>query len=256
MASIKSVEYKIFHAAQHIKSLAPELLGYFQKNPGKMVRLANTSDHEAYFVFEPQGPIPARFGLIIGDCLQNLRSSLDYLVWELVLAAGNHPGIHNMFPICGNVKSFQNAVLKKQRLQGVDSNAIAQIEAFQPYHLGPDFNKSILWTLNELTNINKHRRILLTNLMAGPAQRENIVEKEGEIWYHTGPGPTPVFDEKTKFGPFPIIQGQVHFDIQLVAIMAFGEGPAKGMEVSLCMTEWLHYVRERVMPAFEGYFAK
>lgn len=49
----------------------------------------------------------------------------------------------------------------------------------------------MLWALDELKNIYKHRRVLLTNLMAGQAQRENIVEKDGQILYQTGPGPTP-----------------------------------------------------------------
>jgi hypothetical protein len=48
MASLKSVEYKIFHAAQHIKSLEPELLKYFESNPGRMVQEPHTSDDEAF----------------------------------------------------------------------------------------------------------------------------------------------------------------------------------------------------------------
>jgi hypothetical protein len=39
----------------------------------------------------PNGLTPARFGLIIGDFLQNLRSSLDYLAWEPVFSVKNNP---------------------------------------------------------------------------------------------------------------------------------------------------------------------
>ncbi|MGC2743237.1 MAG: hypothetical protein WA672_08615 [Candidatus Angelobacter sp.] len=91
MASLDSVHQKIFRAALHIKSLETELEGYFKTNPGHLVREPHTNSDEAFFTFQPKGPIPARFGLIIGDCLQNLRSALDYLVWELVLAANNQP---------------------------------------------------------------------------------------------------------------------------------------------------------------------
>ena len=83
MGSLDSVELKIFRAAQHIESLKSEFEGYFQNNPGKMVRQPHTCENEGIFRFVANGSIPARFGLIVGDVLQNLRSSLDYLVWEL-----------------------------------------------------------------------------------------------------------------------------------------------------------------------------
>jgi hypothetical protein len=54
-----------------------------------MVREPSVSTDDLVFIFRAKEPIPTRFGLIIGDSLQNLRSSLDYLVWELVLAAKN-----------------------------------------------------------------------------------------------------------------------------------------------------------------------
>jgi hypothetical protein len=33
-----------------------------------------------------------RLGLVFGDMISNLRTTLDYLVWQLVLAAGQRPG--------------------------------------------------------------------------------------------------------------------------------------------------------------------
>jgi hypothetical protein len=33
-------------------------------------------------------PSPPRFGIILGDCVHNLRSSLDVLMWQLVLLRG------------------------------------------------------------------------------------------------------------------------------------------------------------------------
>jgi hypothetical protein len=256
MASLNSVQCKIFRAVQHIKSLEPELKAYFESNPGGMVRQPGTADNEAIFRFAAKGPVPARFGLIVGDCLQNLRSSLDYLVWELALSAGNQPNDRNMFPICSSPEYF-DAQLKRHRLDGVPADAIAEIERLEPYHLGQDFNKRILWAIDELTNINKHRRILLTNLMAERAKQENVVTKEGVLWYSydTGPGPTPIFDSKTEFGPFPIIDGKIHMDTApFIVVMAFDEGPAKGMEICLCMNKWASYILTDLLPAFEKFF--
>jgi hypothetical protein len=253
MASLNSVQLKIFRAAQHIESLESELKGYFKGNPGKMVREPHTSEDEAIFRFIPEGPIPARFGLIVGDALQSLRSSLDYLVWELVLTANGQPTEKNMFPVCSTAELFEEQI-RRHRIDGVPVDAIAEIKRFQPYHLGQDFNKGILWALNELTNINKHRRILLTNLMAGDAKKEDFVVQDGQLWHHIGPGPTPVFDSNTKFGPFPIIDGKVHVDTQIVAAIAFDEGTAKGMGVSLCVNYLAFYILKTLLPPFEKFF--
>ena len=253
MAPLSSVELKIFRAAQHIESLKSELAGYFQSNPGRMMRQPHTCENEAIFRFVANAPIPARFGLIVGDVLQNLRSSLDYLVWELVLAANNQPSEKNMFPICSTVESFDQQT-KRHRLDGVSADAIAEIKGLQPYHLGQDFSKSILWSVDELTNINKHRRILLTGLMATTVPKENFVIQDGQVWVHHPAGPVQVFDSNTQFGPFPIIDGKVHMDTQIAAAMAFDEGPAKGMEVSFCAGYWAYYVLKMLLPRFEKFF--
>lgn len=252
MASLDSVQLKIFRAAQHIESLKSELERYFQTNPGKMVRQPHTSENEAVFQFIPNGPIPARVGLIIGDVLQNLRSSLDYLVWELVLAANGQPTKDNMFPICSTEDFFKQQI-SRHRLDGVPPEAIAEIKGLQPYHLGQDFDKSILWVLDELANINKHRRILLANLMATSVQKEDVVVREGELLVRQGPGPVRIFDTNTQF-TFPLIDGKVHVNTQLAAAIAFDEGPAKGMEISFCAGYWSYHIAQMLLPRFEKFF--
>jgi hypothetical protein len=253
MASLNSIQLKVFRATQHIDSLKSELQGYFQSNPGKMVRQPHSREDEAVFRFIPNGSMPARFGLIIGDALQNLRSSLDYLVWELVLAANGQPNEKNMFPICSTVELFEEQI-RRHRLDGVSVDAIAEIKRFQPYHLGQDFAKGILWAIDELTNINKHRRILLTNLMATTVPKENFVVQDGEVWIHHPAGPVQVFGSDTQFGPFPIIDGKVKVDAQIAAAIAFDEGPAKGMEISFCAGYWTYYILEMLLPGFQKFF--
>jgi len=255
MASLNSVQLKIFRATIHIESLKSELEGYFKENPGKMVRQPHTCENEAIFKFVPSGPIPARFGLIIGDVLQNLRSSLDYLVWELVLTANGQPTEKNMFPVCSTVELFEEQI-RRHRLDGVSPDAVAEIKGLQPYHLGKDFNKSLLWTLDEFSNINKHRRILLTSLMVSTVPKENFVIQDGQVWVHEGPGPVRIFDSDTQFGPFPIIDGklQVQMDTQIAAAVAFDEGPTKGIEISFCAGYWAYYISQLLLPRFKKFF--
>jgi hypothetical protein len=253
MGSLNSVELKIFRAAQHFESLQSELGAYFKSNPGKMVRQPHTCDNEAVFRFVSKEPVPTRFGLIMGDILQNLRSALDYLVWELVLAANNQPTEKNMFPVCSSLESFMHQV-GRHRLDGIAADALAEIKGLQPFNLGPDANKSILLAIEELANINKHRRILLTNLAAAPLQSEQVLVQDNAVWIHdSAGGRTRLFDRDTQFGPFPIIDGKVKMDTQIMAAVTFDEGCAKGMEISSSVMQWSHYIANVMLPRFEKF---
>jgi hypothetical protein len=248
--SIACVRDKIFRAIFHGKCIEPELVRYFKSNPGAMVREPDSTLDAPTFVFRPKGDVPALIRFIIGDCLQNLRSSLDYLVWELVLANNNDPGKYNMFPICDTPAAFKKERDKRDRLLGVHPDAITLIEALQPYHLGKDREKSILWVLNELTNFNKHRRVLLTALRAARSNID-VVNIDGELW---GSGSIPTFDGDAKIGP-PSSPAEMQMNTQLLACVTFDEGSAKGMEITLCLDEWLKYVLNSVVPNFEQFFA-
>jgi hypothetical protein len=251
MASLDSVRQKIFRAILHGKSLEPELMGYFDTNPGHMVRDEDAGADPPTFTFRSKGSVPARFGLIVGDCFQNLRSALDYLVWELVLAENNQPAENNMFPICSTPDAFKNATKGRKRLLGVHPDAVALIESLQPYHMGKDWQKSIFWIIDEFSNINKHRRVLLTMLRASRTPIE-IVEIGGELWGH---GRLPIFDSDAKIAPLiPDATGQMKVDAQLIACVTFDEGRTKGMEISGCTGECLNYVQNGVIPKFERFF--
>lgn len=255
MASLDSVRQKIFRAILHAQSLETELHRYFDSDPAHMVRDKDSPDDAPTFTLKPKGPMPARFGLIIGDCLQNLRSSLDYLVWELVLATNSQPAEHNMFPICTSADLFRNAVSKRKRLLGVHPDAVAEIEALQPYHLGQDWRKSKLWVIEEFVNINKHRRVLLTMLRSSLTPQMDIFQVGGELIAHLPAGASmPIFDGDAKIDAAPLSE-QMKMNAQLLACVTFDEGPAKGMEVTICMNEWINFVLNVLVPKFERFFS-
>ncbi len=252
MASLDSVKLKIFRAAVHYKELEGEFEKYFQTNPAKVVRQQEGTPDQYIGKVEPKAPIPARFPLIIGDCLQNLRSSLDYLVWELVLAANNAPGKDNMFPVCSTNDSFKSQ-LGRGRLGGVHKDAVAEIEALQPFQLGQDFDKALVWVLDEFCNVNKHRRLLLTMLRGASATIEETRTVDGKLWMRTE---LPRVNCDSRVGPFPIVDGtHVQVATQVISFVAFDEGAAQGMEVSLALGGILNFVKDEVVPRFERFFA-
>lgn len=236
--------------------LQAEMKEYFHTNPGKVVRQAEGDPDQYIGAFQPKEPIPARLPIIIGDCIQNLRSSLDYLVWELVLAAKNVPGKHNMFPICKTLDAFNNQVTKQRRLDGVAPDAVAEIESLQPYHEGQDFDKTVLWVIEDFCNINKHRRLLVISLRAGMGDIETKTIA-GQLFIHVDFSAL----KKDKIGPFPIVDGpsgcgvQMKMDSNIVAFLAFGEGAALNMEVSLVLNGLFDYIGFTVLPKFERFFS-
>ena len=94
-------------------------------------------------------------------------------MWAL---AGSDPpnqgSADNAFPICRTVNDFESQV-GRGRLQGVTGRACALIENLQPYKSGQPFDSHPLGLLSGLANIDKHRMVLLTTVLA-PNLQYNI----------------------------------------------------------------------------------
>jgi hypothetical protein len=247
----ESVTDKIFRSKQHLDALGLELGRYFKTNPGKIVRQAEGDPSQYIGKFELNTPLPRDILMIIGDATQNLRSSLDYLVRELVLAAKNQPSDREMFPICDSLKSFKHAIRRGQLL-GVPEEAVALIESLQPYHLGEHWEKHALWVLNQFANINKHRRVLITKPFATSNVSLETKVVNGELW---AKGDIPIFDEDTRIGPFAMHEGrEVKVNSQVIICVTINEGPVKGMEVGKCLVLIFNFVGEKIIPEFNRFF--
>jgi len=247
MASLDSVRQKIAHAKKHSNLVKSEVQRYLDANQSEFVPNASSTPNQPTFTVKPKSPIPEIIGLIIGDCLQNLRTSLDYLVWELVLAAGNTPNKENMFPVAFKLKSFQDAV-SAGRLQGVNPAAIALIESIQPYHDGQPEATSLA-VLNELTNINKHRRLLLTDYST--LSIRELSDAMG-VWLAAGSPDLTTLAHNTGIGRV-VTPEQMNMQGDLVPFVAFNEGPIKEMDVCF-MLEGLAVYVSAVVNNFEGFF--
>ncbi|MGO9457396.1 MAG: hypothetical protein ACLP62_10155 [Acidimicrobiales bacterium] len=125
----------------------------------------DTADETYVFVFRERKPIPTRWGLIFGDFIGNARSSLDHLVWQLVLANGAVPGRHNAFPVYETRPAWNANVENRPArrgagpLEGIAATAWAKIKALQPYHAGNQSQAHFTWLagLNTMWNIDKHQ---------------------------------------------------------------------------------------------------
>ena len=105
----------------------------------------------------PNG-VPEDFGRIIAGAFHELRSAFDNLVYQLVLANGGTPTKQTAFPVLWEKPDREFAATTKGQLVGVSDTARAAIERLQPFNEWPERPKdTILWLINELNNIDKHR---------------------------------------------------------------------------------------------------
>jgi hypothetical protein len=148
------VRAKIERAKKHIRDLEA-----FVHAPG------GNDLHEIKAELDPQSgdkvhrvytrPVPVDVGLLIGDAIHNLRSALDHLVWQLVLAAGNEPDRNTAFPIQESAPADETKPSGK--VKGVEPAAVRLIDSLKPYQGGSDD----LWAIHHLDIIDKHRLLLV-----------------------------------------------------------------------------------------------
>jgi hypothetical protein len=233
----EQITWKIYRAKQHYDELHRELHDYFTSNPGKMVVREVDSSGVSEYEFVTKEPIPARFGLIAGDFLQNLRSSLDYLVWQLVLANGENPGQCNAFPICESPDGWEKSIGKSNRMRGVHPGAVDLIKSLQPCFSRMTPVPLPLTVLEKLTNENKHRQVLMTSLSSvlTPDVITPIAYAEYEV---------------SRMRNGESIPGE-----RFIAFIVFQSQIVRRLEILSALNVVSNFVGFEVFPKFEKFFA-
>src|SRR4051812_7680913 len=85
---LEGVRLKLVRADEHLETLDNQITSFLEREPYSVSyeRKPDGSEHiyRAHVVEDP----PLALGVLIGDCLQNMRSALDHLVWQLALRSG------------------------------------------------------------------------------------------------------------------------------------------------------------------------
>jgi hypothetical protein len=172
-------ELRLARALRHLQDLEGEFRRY-------IAAAEKTIEHErhaqiptqmvTWITADPPGRDP--FSLLIGDCLQCMRTALDQLVLELA-AAFTSPLPDEIekaseFPIFGDENGDGIARFERKRsrgpkaglpapgsglakTEGMDPKAQGIIEGLQPYHQRQAYTADPLWLIHELNRIDKHR---------------------------------------------------------------------------------------------------
>ena len=145
---------KIQWAYQHIERLHKVLDSFIESNPYGISIERDANTRQPLYRITKVTAIPDSVPLIAGDILHNLRSALDYLACELVVANGNKPTSQTGFPILENAPSTPDEEKTfARKVKGMGQGAINLIRSIKPYKGGDD----TLWRLHRLNIIDKHK---------------------------------------------------------------------------------------------------
>jgi len=175
MNRLDMLAVKTDRAKKHIQDLDATIYTFLNSHPYEVSIHHNCYTDRVEWTLDRATDIPLPISALAGDAIQNLRSALDHLVGQLVLANGRTPidGVTG-FPICDSPKKYASAK-RRGVIKGVHARAEAIIDGFKPYDTG-DVD---LWRLHHLNNIDKHRLLLSAASAVShhdmlPSQREEV----------------------------------------------------------------------------------
>ena len=225
---------------------------YFEEDGIKLVRL----------LFKVHREPPKRLGVIVGDCIHNLRAILDNIIWSLGKAfpPPDPKAKPDMlaFPVCTTEANFKRA-LKSPKYSSISTFPVAAqdlIRSLQPIWNGnslpvPAF---YLGLLNELWNMDKHKS---PDLMGGTNHAVALHGYNLQQPASMTAGMAVLDGREFARGAVPPAGIATGARVDLSIDVAFHiAGPAKGQIARHLLGTFYCFVRDDVIAKFEPVFPK
>ena len=156
---------KVDRAYKHIIDLQNDVVRFqFSRRGDDIFHKDNLQTQERTFYVRSLTKIPIEFSALVGDILQNLRTSLDHLAWHLVSNSPVTPKARDRdiyFPIFETASEYRAGKMKK--IEGMTAAAIQAIDAVEPYYrpdgIGIGQGVALFW-IHELNKLDKHRLLI------------------------------------------------------------------------------------------------
>jgi hypothetical protein len=258
-ASLSGVELKLYRAQNHLRTLVKTQADFYREPEFCSTVLEINEQRRPFVWVENVKEPPPDWGILIGDCVHNLRSALDHLAFQLMLA---NPKLKwpiprklvksSAFPITLSSTKFRGA---QHRLAGVSATAKAIIECLQPYHRRKYPGTRTLWELEELWNGDKHR---LLPLIYSSFELRDLRVQGNVPFALTGMKPgsgrlkkgAVIARWKYVAAPGPM---KMQVECDLVADVDFGKGrlvpyPVRGQPAIKTLFGALKFIAEEVVP--------
>lgn len=235
---------KIGWAKEHLNTLERELGLFCGAAPPKAYTVTRQDDieHGEHVIAMEFHDIPPKICLIAADAIYSMRAALDQTVWALA-SLTKIPGA-TQFPIIEDWNADGRKRFNRQ-IDGVPSAAVSVIQALQPYHAGNAFKGHHLWRLNEMCNLDRHRRIpahgTAVQAMLTGVDLADVVSHtaDNRIVYRL----PLVLKDKARFNPGTPIE------------VTFGGDSKSGITETFADLRGIHnFVALNVLPRFDRFF--
>lgn len=147
---------KVERAKQQIGDLEKVALAFKETDPYRVTSEFDPKKTEHVFKVHIVAPIPTLYNILVGECLQSMRSALDYAICALAPNVDERTG----FPIHRLASETDYKALRARKVKIANSGLIDYIDGLKPYKGGNE----PLWRLSELNNRDKHRLLLTAGL--------------------------------------------------------------------------------------------
>lgn len=153
----EAILLKVKRAKHHISDMDRCVHNFFTGpvDPYPRIKEIDPETGDLIFKLGKCAPIPEDLPLIIGDAIQNLRASLDHLVYHLIRSNRQVPKTSSAFPFCKNAEQYKTESPRK--IEGVPPETIDMFRALKPYPGGNDD----LYGLHHMSNIEKHKLLFV-----------------------------------------------------------------------------------------------
>jgi len=160
MHPLDGPKFKIERAGEYLERLDQLVRTYLRNNPQLISAEFNPQNLVNIYRYKSPEPLPIEVSLLAGDAINNLRSSLEHLAWQLALLNTVSPSDKTGFPIF----CWHNPHVFKQMTADISTEAREIIERLQPYHRGDGAQDDPLWRLHALWTIEKHRHLTIVTM--------------------------------------------------------------------------------------------
>jgi hypothetical protein len=149
---------KIAHARTRAEELTRAVKAFLDTDPYELVHRDDAQTGERIIsVSVREDPPSAALAITVGEIVYSLRSGLDYMARQLVLANGQNPTTRTEFPIFSDGTRY--AADAPRKTLGMSPQAIALIDSLQPFAWPTPLQRHPLWILHELHNADEHHKL-------------------------------------------------------------------------------------------------
>lgn len=244
--SLSSVQVRIERAKTHLTEFDKQAM--LIAEACRVTRAIDKRSSEHVFRASKVPPIPPGLSAIIGDAIHNLRVSLDYLAWQLVIATGRKaPNGDTHFPILKKPDADRAGKILPNIKPDVSSDVRILLDEIQPYQWTYPRNH-FLELLRVLDNSDKHHDLLVTVV----AVRDMGWWGDAEpTWFDGAPSEGAEICRFRNVGCDGDFEPTLRFDVGLREPGAGAWAPTLGAADLVRLP--LRYIEDEVVPRLRGF---